>query len=158
VKRLVHTLQSGIGSLRPLLTRKPFNTSTQEGRSKERMRRALLTSASSVIVRVISLASPLITVPLALGYLGHERYGLWMTVIAIFGMFTFADLGLGNGLITEISQAEGRDDKQESRRCIASAFFALCGISLVPALTFCYSVSFHPLVAPGQRDVTPSHP
>jgi O-antigen/teichoic acid export membrane protein len=144
VKRLVHTLQSGIGSLRPLLTRKPFNTSTQEGRSKERMRRALLTSASSVIVRVISLASPLITVPLALGYLGHERYGLWMTVIAIFGMFTFADLGLGNGLITEISQAEGRDDKQESRRCIASAFFALCGISLVLLLLFVILFPFIP--------------
>jgi O-antigen/teichoic acid export membrane protein len=110
----------------------------------ERLRRALLTSASSVIVRIISMASPLITVPLALSYLGHERYGLWMTVIAIFGMFTFADLGLGNSLITEISQAEGRDDKRESRRCIASALFALCGISLVLFFLFVILFPFIP--------------
>jgi O-antigen/teichoic acid export membrane protein len=115
-----------------LVRRKPFDTSTPDGRSKERLRRALLTTASSVIVRVISMAGPLITVPLALGYLGHERYGLWMTVIAILGMFTFADLGLGNGLMTEISQADGRDDMQESRRCIVgscSSFSLFCFLS-----------------------------
>ena len=131
MKRLVHTRQSRTWSLLALVTCKPFNTSTPEGRSKERLRRALLTSASSIIARVISMAGPLITVPLALGYLGHERYGLWMTVIAIVGMFTFADLGLGNGLMTEISQSDGRDDLQESRRCIASALLALSGIGLI---------------------------
>ena len=77
---------------------------------KERLRRALLTSTSAVIARVISMAGPLITVPLALRYLGHERYGLWMTVTAMVGMFTFADLGLGNGLMTEVSQAEGKGE------------------------------------------------
>lgn len=108
------------------------------------MRRALLTSASSIVASVISIAGPLITVPLALGYLGLERYGLWMTVVAIFGMFTFADLGLGNGLMTELSQANGRDDLQESRRCIASALFALSGISLVLLIFFTILFPFIP--------------
>jgi O-antigen/teichoic acid export membrane protein len=127
-----------------LVTRKAFNTSTPDGRSKERLRRALLTSASLVIAHVISAVGPLITVPLALGYLGHERYGLWMTVVAIFGMFTFADLGLGNGLMTEISQADGRDDLQESRRCIASALFALFGISLLLLVLYIILFPFIP--------------
>lgn len=140
MKRLLHSLESKVRPFLALCRLKPFDTSTPDGRSKERLRRAILTSASSVTARVISMAGPLITVPLVLGYLGHERYGLWMTVVAIVGMFTFADLGLGNGLMTEISQANGRDDLQESRRCIASALFALSGISLV--LLFCYFILF----------------
>ncbi len=131
MKRLLHSLESKVRPLLALCRLKPFDTSTPDGRSKERLRRALLTSASVVIARVISMAGPLITVPLVLGYLGHERYGLWMTVVAMVGMFTFADLGLGNGLMTEISQADGRGDVQESRRCIASALFALSGVALI---------------------------
>ena len=78
MKRFIHTFQSGIGSLLALATRKPFNTSTPDGRSNERLRQPLLTSATAVLGRVISMAGPLITVPLVLSYLGHERYGLWM--------------------------------------------------------------------------------
>ncbi len=131
VRDIIQTVQCQVRSVRALFRLKPFDTSSANGRSNERLRRALLTSASAVTARVISMAGPLITVPLALGYLGHERYGLWMTVGAIVAMFTFADLGLGNGLMTEISQADGRGDPQEARRCVASALFALSGMSLI---------------------------
>ncbi len=142
-RNIIQAVQCRIRAVLALFRLRPFDTSNADGRAKERLRRALLTSASAVTARIISVAGPLITVPLALGYLGHERYGLWMTVGAIIGMFTFADLGLGNGLMTEISQADGRGDTRESRRCIASALFALSGMGLI--LLFVYVVLF-PLV------------
>src|SRR5580693_5619124 len=122
---MIDSVQSRLRSLLSIIKLKPFDTATADGRSKERLRRALLTSATAVIARVISMAGPLITVPIVIRYLGQEQYGLWMTVTSLIGMFIFADLGLGNGLMTAISQADGRGDTQESRRCIASTLFAL---------------------------------
>ncbi|MGO8697817.1 MAG: lipopolysaccharide biosynthesis protein [Limisphaerales bacterium] len=116
------------------------------------MRRGLLTASSAVVARVISMAGPLITVPMVLHYLGHEQYGLWMTVTSLVGMFTFADLGLGNGLMTAISQAEGRCDVQESRRCVASAMFALTGVAML--LLCLYAICFHFLPWPRLLNTT----
>lgn len=134
------TIQTRIRLALGLIRLKPYDKSTPDGRSKERLRRVFLTSASALIARAVSMAGPLITVPLALSYLGQERYGLWMTVSAIVGMFTFADLGLGNGLMTQISQAEGRGDQLESRRSVTSALIALSGMGLL--LLCLYSVLF----------------
>jgi O-antigen/teichoic acid export membrane protein len=117
---------------------------TAEDRSKERVRRALLTAGSAALARIVSMAGPLITIPLVLHYLGHEQYGLWMTITAMVGMFTFADLGLGNGLMTAICRAEGRCDLQESRRCIASAFIALSAVAAVLCSLFLISFPFIP--------------
>jgi O-antigen/teichoic acid export membrane protein len=138
---MIDSVQSRFRSLLSIIKLKPFDTATADGRSKERLRRALLTSATAAIARVISMAGPLITVPIVIRYLGKEQYGLWMTVTSLIGMFIFADLGLGNGLMTAISQADGRGDTQESRRCIASTLFALSGVAGI--LLLLYTVSFH---------------
>jgi len=144
VKTPIHSFLPSVRQFLGLFRLKPFPTVGSDGRSKERLRRALLTSSSAVIVRLISMAGPLITVPLALGYLGRERYGLWVTVVSIIGMFSFADLGLGNGLMTEISQADGRGDIPESRRCIGSAFVSLSGIAVVLLCAYAMLFPFVP--------------
>jgi len=143
-RKMILALQLRARALVGLLRFNPFDTATPDGRSKERVRRALLTAASAAIARIVSMAGPLITVPLVLSYLGHEQYGLWMTVTALVGMFTFADLGLGNGLMTAICRAEGRGDLQESRRCIASALFALSGVAVLLLLTYITAFPFMP--------------
>lgn len=136
MKSLFDSLWGSIASTLSLFRLKAFDTSSADGRSRERMRRVLLTSASAIISRVISISGPLITVPMALGYLGPERYGLWMTVNGIMAMFAFADFGIGNGLMTEISQAEGRGDVQASHRSITSALIALSTIALAFLILF----------------------
>jgi len=137
---MISMLSARFSACRELVRLRPFDTSTQEGRAKERLRLASLTSISALLSRVISMAGPIITVPLALGYLGHDRYGLWMTVGSIVGMFAFADLGLGNGLMTELSQADGRGDLSGSQRCVTSAFIALSTVGLI--LLGVYAVAF----------------
>ena len=115
---------------------RPYDTATPEGRSKERLRRITLTAAASAFARIVSMGAPLVTVPLVLHDLGPERYGLWMAVTSITGMFVFADLGLGNGLLTAVSGAHGRDDYAEIRRCVSSAFFVLCVSAALMSLAF----------------------
>ena len=112
---------------------RPFDTATENGRSKERYRRAAMTTVASGAARVIGLLVSLITVPLTFRYLGSERYGLWMVLISIISVMSFADLGIGNGLINAISEAYGKDDRPLAKEYITSAFVMLLGITLVLA-------------------------
>ena len=84
-------------------------------------------------------------VPLALGYLGSERYGLWITLTSLLSMFGFADLGLGNGLLNAIGEAHGKDDQRLASGYIATGFFMLSGVAvIVAAVGFAISIALQP--------------
>ena len=76
------------------------------------------------------------SVPLTVHYLGHERYGLWMTISAVVAMLGFVDLGLGNGLLNGISEANGREDRDLARRYVSSTLLMLCAVGLIIAICF----------------------
>lgn len=107
------------------------DSSTKQGQSNERFRRIFLTGASSFMVKVFSALINLLTVPLTVDYLGAERYGLWMSISSILAFMSFADLGLGNGLLNAISKAHGNNNIREAQVAITSVFFLLTGISIL---------------------------
>lgn len=107
----------------------PFDTSTPEGRSQERLRRIAWTGITLAIARFVTIAISLITIPLTLDYLGVERYGLWMTVSSFTALLAFADMGLGNGLINTISEANGKEDRIAARIHVSSAVVMLSAIA-----------------------------
>ena len=118
-------------SWKSLLTLQPFDVATEQGRSRERYRRAALTTITSGVARGVTVITWLVTVRLTVRYLGTERYGLWMTITSLVAMMAFADLGLGNGLLNSITEAKGGDDRESVRRYVSSAFFLLLGIATV---------------------------
>lgn len=120
-----------IRGTKDLLRLKPFDTSTEQGRSQERYRRAALTTLTSVLARVVTVCTSLLTVRLTIRYLGTERYGMWMTITSVVSFLIFADLGMGNGLVNVIADAHGRDDDESVRKYVSSAFFVLLGIALL---------------------------
>lgn len=91
-------------------------------RSKARNFRAILTALSSIgakgLAGIISLAS----VSLTLGYLGAERFGLWMAIASLQAIFAFADFGLGNGVLNAVAEAYGRGDHATANQAVRSAF------------------------------------
>ena len=107
------------------LRAKPSDLSTEAGRARERHRRIAMTTLTSGIVKVITIATSIISVPLTIGYLGQERYGLWMTVTSAASLLAFADLGMGNGLLNAVSRANGANDRQDAKTNVSSAFFLL---------------------------------
>jgi O-antigen/teichoic acid export membrane protein len=119
-----------------LLTMRAFETTSSEGRSRERYRRVALSAISSLGARLIGFATSLISIRLALQYLGAERYGLWATISAFTGLFAFMDLGVGNGLINAVAAANGRDDVAAARRYISSALALLASIALILGVLF----------------------
>jgi O-antigen/teichoic acid export membrane protein len=105
-----------------------------EGRALERRRRVLLSALSAGGAKAVSLISLLLTVPLSLAYLGPERYGLWMAITGMLAVLSFADLGLGYGLVNALSTAEGLSDPEGSRSAVSSAFYMLAGIGTLLGL------------------------
>src|SRR5688572_4689820 len=108
----------------------PFETDTPEGRSKERLRRVALTALMTAFAQGINMLTMLISIPLTLNYLGAERYGLWVTISSSIMLLGFADLGLGNGLLNAMAEANGRNDRKAAVYCVSSAFFMLSGVAL----------------------------
>lgn len=112
-------------SLRQLLSRLTNKTADQ---GAERNRRALLTAIINVLSQIVQLATGLISVPLALSYLGVERFGIWMTLSAALAFITFSDLGVGIGLQDRMAKYLGLNDYGSARQ---SFFTALTFLSIV---------------------------
>lgn len=106
------------------------------GRSDDRYRRVAFTAGASAFARLVALATGLVSVPLAVSYLGAERYGLWATMSSLTGMLVFSDLGIGNGLMNLISEANGRDDTRRARIYVTNALILLLVVAAFLALVF----------------------
>jgi O-antigen/teichoic acid export membrane protein len=119
-----------------VITLKPFDTNTEDGRSKERYRKVILSAGSSVFNKVVTILTGLISVPLTVDYLGVERFGLWMIITSILALIAFADLGLGNGLVNAIAKSEGENNHNDSQEAISSTFFILLIMSIIMSSMF----------------------
>ena len=116
------------------LSFKPFDERTPEGRSNERHRRIALSAASSALSKVLGMVAALVSIPLALGYLGDERFGIWSTLSSLMVALQFADLGIGNGIINRVAEAHGRGDRAAIRGYLSSGLLALLAIAAVLGL------------------------
>ena len=115
---------------------RPFDTTTAEGRSDERYRRIAWSTALSTIVKVTGMATGLISVPLVGGYLSSDSYGIWLQMSSFVAALGPLDLGIGLGLLTVVSDAYGRDDREAARRAISTAAAMLSLIGAVVVVVF----------------------
>ena len=98
---------------------------------QKRQRGVILTAGAAAVSKVFMTLIPLITVRITLDYLGIELYGLWNAATSFFAMFSFADLGLGSGLQTELSRAATFGDGEANRRIITSVYVMLAGVAFL---------------------------
>lgn len=119
-----------------VVLKKNNNLETSENRGKERVRRMTWTAVSALLAQVLQMAIPLITVRITLQYMGTEIYALWMTVNSLFALMMYADLGLGNGLQTELSQETGKKENFKGKIIVSNAYFILSIIALLFCAVF----------------------
>jgi O-antigen/teichoic acid export membrane protein len=123
---------------------RPHDTSTAEGRAAERHRRIALTQLTSAAARFVGMAVTFVTVPLAVSYLGNERYGMWATLASFTALLGFADLGMANSLVNVLAGAHGASDRESARAYLSTAVFILSGIAFVLGVTFAVLYAFVP--------------
>lgn len=64
---------------------------------------------------VLPLAIAIATVPLYLGYIGAERYGVLAMIWALLGYFGFFDLGFGRAVTQRMARLTDADDSERSK-------------------------------------------
>ena len=72
-----------------------------------------------------SLLVPILVMPALLVYLGEVNFGIWATGVALCGLAAFMDFGIGNSLLTKISEAHALGKYDMICRYLASAYASL---------------------------------
>lgn len=101
--------------------------------ASDRARAIGLFAATSLAARAAGIGCQLLQVPIALHALGAEAFGLWMTLMSVTYMITFADLGVGIGMQNKLVEAFAAGDRAEARRLFATAFLFLTGVAVLLA-------------------------
>ena len=81
-----------------------------------RQKRIFKAASSGAAAKLITGGVSLLTLPLAVRYLGADRYGVWATITTTAVWINLFDLGIANTLTNEISRAYALKDKDAARR------------------------------------------
>lgn len=84
---------------------------------------------TALITRGVAGITPLVLIPLTLTYLGQPIFGLWMTVLSVTSMALWSDLGLGSGLLTQLTRSLSLGERQRAREQVTSAYVTLIGLA-----------------------------
>ena len=111
---------------KPLL---PSNSARQPGNAPARWswlkdlryRRIATAVLSGGTARALSALITLISLPLAVRYLGAERYGVWATIVSVAVWANLLDLGIAHTLTNFISRAYAHQNKIEAGRALTNA-------------------------------------
>lgn len=124
VPKLIHLARLTLGRARP-------DTDAQR-----RYASIARSAATAMGARAVGVVVGFLLVPLAVGYLGAERYGVWVTVSSTLTWLYLADLGIGNGLTNALSKAVALGDRNAAQRQVATAFWLLAGTAALLGLAF----------------------
>lgn len=105
-------------------------------RSSSRYRRIVSAVWSGAAARLLSSALMLVSLPLAVRYLGAERYGVWATITSTVVWINLLDLGIANTLTNHISRAFARDDKESATRYFTNALALTAAVSAIAGTAF----------------------
>lgn len=85
----------------------------------------------SSILKIISLSTSLLIVPITINYLNKEVYGIWMTITSILFWINTFDIGLGNGMRNYLTEAISQKDYSLGKKYISTTLSLLTLIALV---------------------------
>lgn len=100
-----------------------------DARLDKRYRRIWSAAVSAFLGKGTTLLVSVITVPLAVRYLGAESYGLWITISSTVTMFFVFDIGIANTLTNLISEAYASNNRERAAASFATAFWMVLGIA-----------------------------
>ncbi len=106
------------------------------------VRNLLTGTATKYVFLLVNIVIGIFLMPFTMHHLGKAEYGLWMLVASMTAYFQLLDLGYGNGLVRQVTQADARGDHEGMNRVLSTfvvvygaiGLAALVGIALLLAL------------------------
>jgi O-antigen/teichoic acid export membrane protein len=91
---------------------------------------------STFVIRVFSVLISIVYVPLVLGYLNQEKYGIWITLTTIVNWIRLFDVGMGNGMRNKLSEAIALKQYEKGRVYVSTTYGIMGSIFLMVLIIF----------------------
>lgn len=91
---------------------------------------------ATTIIKGLSVLISLIYVPLVLGFLNQEKYGIWITLTTVVNWIRLLDVGMGNGMRNKLAEAIALKQYQQGRVYVSTTYGILGGIFILVLLVF----------------------
>lgn len=85
-------------------------------------RKVLVGTFSNYIGQIVSIGTLLFLTPFVLHHLGATAYGLWVLISSIVAYGSLLDFGIWGTIIKYVSEFRAREDHEQGRRLVATAF------------------------------------
>jgi len=85
----------------------------------------------TVFIKVISILLSLLMLPITIGYVDADSYGVWLTLSSIVGWASFFNFGLNNGLRNKLTESLAINDLK-SAQIYVSTTYALLTLIFIP--------------------------
>lgn len=80
---------------------------------------------ASLLLKGISIIVSFLLVPLTIGYVSSELYGVWLTLSSILTWIGFLDLGFSQGLKNKLTEAIAHDDWEKGRSLVSTTYLMM---------------------------------
>ncbi len=84
----------------------------------------------SLLIKGCSIAISLLLVPMTLGYVSSELYGIWLTLSSIILWLNFFDVGFTLGLKNKLAEAIAMGDLNRGKALVSTTYFMMIIIFL----------------------------
>lgn len=91
----------------------------------ERFKHVIKNAIATGITKCVGIVTNLAMVPLTVGYLGSEQYGLWMAISSLIAILQLMDMGIGNALISMVAHSKNGQNDFSIKTLLASALLTL---------------------------------
>lgn len=90
----------------------------------------------TTIIKSLSVLISLMYVPLVLGFIDIEKYGIWVTLTTVVTWIRLLDVGMGNGMRNKLAEAIALKQYQQGRVYVSTTYGILGGIFILVLLVF----------------------
>lgn len=89
---------------------------------------------ASILLKGTSMLVTLALVPVTIGYVSSELYGVWLTLSSILSWLSFFDIGLSHGLKNKLTEAIANGDWNKGRELVSTTYMSMAAVFLPLAL------------------------
>jgi O-antigen/teichoic acid export membrane protein len=82
---------------------------------------------ATILIKGCSIVISFILFPITMNYINPSTYGIWLTLSAIVGWFSFFDIGLSQGLRNKFAEAKAKGDDSLAQVYVSTTY-AILGI------------------------------
>lgn len=112
--------------------------------SLSRTRNYLRQIGGSFVFKTLAVGLSFLALPMIIGYLGQERYGVWSTLLGVISWAAFFDLGIGNGLRNKVAETLAKEQRSEAALYISSAYTLIAALAIALWIAIMTATAFVP--------------